>query len=79
LSADARDGMIATKGWTQTSSVALNDHIEMYLKAGIQRMVVTDIGRDGMLEGPSVDLYQTLVQSFGERDYNSSQAVGFRG
>ena len=79
LSADARNGMIATKGWTQTSSIALNDHIEMFLKDGIQRMVVTDIGRDGMLEGPSVDLYQTLVQSFGEKGLQLIASGGISG
>ncbi len=79
LSADARDGMIATKGWTQTSSVTLKDHVEMYLNAGIQRMVVTDIGRDGMLEGPSVDLYKALLKSFGKKEIELIASGGISG
>ncbi|MDR9387832.1 MAG: 1-(5-phosphoribosyl)-5-[(5-phosphoribosylamino)methylideneamino] imidazole-4-carboxamide isomerase [Balneolaceae bacterium] len=93
LSADARDGHVATKGWTQTSPVSLIDHIQAYLDAGITRMVVTDIGRDGMLQGPSIELYKSLLAQFGGdgldliasggisgmNDLESCQAIGCTG
>lgn len=93
LSADARDGFVATKGWTQTSNVTLTEHIHTYLGAGVCRMVVTDIGRDGMLQGPSVELYKSLLTQFGDdgleliasggiagiNDLEACQAIGCAG
>ena len=50
---DHRDGEIATHGWTQGSGLQLDDAYELFPTADV--FVITDIGRDGMLEGPDVD------------------------
>ena len=50
---DHRDGEIATHGWTQGSGLHLDDAYERFPTADV--FVITDIGRDGMLEGPDVD------------------------
>ncbi|MFK7918263.1 MAG: HisA/HisF-related TIM barrel protein [Ilumatobacter sp.] len=50
---DHRNGEIATHGWTQGSDLLLDDAYELFPTAEV--FVITDIGRDGMLEGPDVD------------------------
>jgi phosphoribosylformimino-5-aminoimidazole carboxamide ribotide isomerase len=50
---DHRDGEIAVHGWTQRSGLQLDDAYELFPTADV--FVITDIGRDGMLEGPDVE------------------------
>ncbi len=52
---DARDGMVATRGWTETSDVTAEALIDGMRKRGIQRVVYTDIDRDGTLVSPNFD------------------------
>ena len=64
LGADVRDGKVAVSGWLEDSGVELDTLIEEFLPAGLKRAVVTDISRDGMLQGPSYALYQGLQERF---------------
>ncbi|MDR1172208.1 MAG: 1-(5-phosphoribosyl)-5-[(5-phosphoribosylamino)methylideneamino]imidazole-4-carboxamide isomerase [Bacteroidales bacterium] len=64
LGADARDGMIAVSGWTETASLELAAFIAGYRAKGITRVICTDIGRDGMMQGPAVELYRSLLEQF---------------
>ena len=64
LGADIRDGKVAISGWLEDSGVELDALIEEFLPAGLKRAVVTDISRDGMLQGPSYDLYKGLQERF---------------
>jgi len=64
LGADAKDGMIAVSGWTETSSLELTAFIAGYRAKGITQVICTDIGRDGMMQGPAVELYQNLLKQF---------------
>ena len=64
LGADVRDGKVAVSGWLEDSGVELNVLIEEFLPAGLKRAVVTDISRDGMLQGPSYDLYKGLQERY---------------
>ena len=64
LGADAKDGMIAVSGWTETSSLELTAFIAGYRAKGITQVICTDIGRDGMMQGPAVELYQSLLKQF---------------
>ena len=50
---DHRDGELAVHGWTEGSGLQLDDAYELFPTADV--FVITDIGRDGMLEGPDVD------------------------
>lgn len=52
---DARDGKVATQGWLETSSVDALDLIARMADAGVQRVVYTDIERDGMLSSPNFE------------------------
>ncbi len=64
LGADAKDGMIAVSGWTETASLELAAFIAGYRAKGITQVICTDIGRDGMMQGPAVDLYRSLLEQF---------------
>jgi len=57
LGADAKDEKIAINGWLATTSKPLIPFIEDYYQRGVKKVICTDIGRDGMLSGPSIDLY----------------------
>lgn len=60
LGADIRDGKVAVNGWLEDSGIGLNALIEGFLPAGLEQAMVTDISRDGMLQGPSFELYEAL-------------------
>ncbi len=51
---DARDGLVAVRGWTETSSLRAGDLAARALAAGIATVIYTDVARDGMLEGPDI-------------------------
>lgn len=48
---DLRDGRVARRGWQETSDIAPSEFAERIRALGVQRVVVTDIARDGMLSG----------------------------
>ena len=64
LGADVRGGKVAVSGWLEDSGIGLEDLIAEFLPAGLEQAIVTDISRDGMLQGPSFELYQGLQEQF---------------
>lgn len=64
LGADAKDKKIAVSGWQEVSELSILDFIESYTSQGIQKVISTDIARDGMLTGPSIELYQEIMDKF---------------
>lgn len=64
LGADAKDKKIAVSGWQEVSELPILDFIESYTAKGIQKVISTDIARDGMLTGPSIDLYKEIMERF---------------
>ncbi|NEV94267.1 1-(5-phosphoribosyl)-5-[(5-phosphoribosylamino)methylideneamino]imidazole-4-carboxamide isomerase [Psychroflexus sp. YR1-1] len=63
LGADAKDGKIATGGWKESSDLNIETFIRDFVDEGIEYVISTDISKDGMLEGPSVDLYVSILQN----------------
>jgi len=61
LGADCYNRKIATAGWTETSDLEVLSFIQKYNNDGIKYVVCTDISRDGMLTGPSLDLYKDIL------------------
>ncbi|MEM9716871.1 MAG: 1-(5-phosphoribosyl)-5-[(5-phosphoribosylamino)methylideneamino]imidazole-4-carboxamide isomerase [Pseudomonadota bacterium] len=51
---DARDGMVATEGWAETSDVAATDLGRKFEDAGVAAIIYTDIDRDGAMQGPNI-------------------------
>ncbi|PZW42407.1 1-(5-phosphoribosyl)-5-[(5-phosphoribosylamino)methylideneamino] imidazole-4-carboxamide isomerase [Mesonia algae] len=62
LGADAKDEMIAVSGWQEESKEELIPFIQSYQEKGIEYVICTDISKDGMLEGPSFDLYKKILE-----------------
>jgi phosphoribosylformimino-5-aminoimidazole carboxamide ribotide isomerase len=52
---DARDGLVATEGWAETSALAARDLASRFEDAGVAAIIYTDISRDGMLSGVNVE------------------------
>jgi phosphoribosylformimino-5-aminoimidazole carboxamide ribotide isomerase len=61
LGADAMNEKVAVSGWLEDSNLDLIPFIQDYQNKGIQYVICTDIAKDGMLEGPSFDLYATIL------------------
>ncbi len=62
---DARDGRVATHGWLETSDVLAVDLARQMAEVGVERIVYTDIQRDGTLTGPNVEATRHLAQRSG--------------
>lgn len=60
---DAKNGMVATHGWVETSSVRAVDLARQYEDAGVAAIIYTDIARDGTLTGPNIDETATLAKA----------------
>ncbi|SFW21934.1 1-(5-phosphoribosyl)-5-[(5-phosphoribosylamino)methylideneamino]imidazole-4-carboxamide isomerase [Cellulophaga fucicola] len=63
LGADALDEKVAVSGWLEESKEELVPFIQEYQKQGVSYVICTDISKDGMLEGPSFDLYSKILAS----------------
>ena len=66
----------ATHGWTQTSEQSLWQVIDGFLDAGLQTILVTDIAKDGVLQGSNVDLYKEIMRRYPNLDLISSGGIG---
>jgi phosphoribosylformimino-5-aminoimidazole carboxamide ribotide isomerase len=64
LGADVKDGNIAVSGWMDVTEISLFDFLQYYKGMGISQVLCTDIAKDGMMMGSSVDLYKQMVQDF---------------
>lgn len=62
LGADFHGDYIATDGWLKTSSYRLVDFVRSYQNRGIEYVICTDISKDGMLQGPSFEVYKNLLK-----------------
>jgi phosphoribosylformimino-5-aminoimidazole carboxamide ribotide isomerase len=61
LGADSDAGKVSISGWMEKSEEDLIPFIKAYQKKSIRYVICTDISKDGMLEGPSVDLYKKII------------------
>lgn len=75
LGADAKDEMIAISGWQEATKVSVFDFIEEYLKKGIKYTISTDVAKDGLLQGPSFDLYEKMQAKFADLHIIASGGV----
>lgn len=61
LGADTKDNKIATNGWKDNSEHSIVPFINSYIEKGISKVISTDISKDGMLQGTSIELYTELL------------------
>lgn len=69
----------ATKGWTEAGTQTLWDVLESYQDSGLATILVTDIGRDGVLGGSNTELYQDIMTRYPDLDLITSGGVGTLG
>lgn len=62
LGADVRNGKICVNGWKEDSSEELLPFLQKYTALGVKNVLCTDISRDGMLSGPSLELYRNILE-----------------
>ncbi|MBR0553627.1 1-(5-phosphoribosyl)-5-[(5-phosphoribosylamino)methylideneamino]imidazole-4-carboxamide isomerase [Stakelama marina] len=63
VAVDARDGMVATRGWADVSTVAVADLARRFEDAGVAALLFTDVGRDGLLKGCNVEATVALARA----------------
>ena len=61
LGADVKDEKIAVGGWLETTELELLPFIKNYINKGIDKIICTDISKDGMLQGVAIDLYKKIL------------------
>jgi phosphoribosylformimino-5-aminoimidazole carboxamide ribotide isomerase len=76
LSADVKNNTIAISGWQENSSINIRNFLRDYIENGIEFVTCTDISTDGMLTGPNIELYKTLILSFPQLHLVASGGVG---
>ena len=62
LGADVRDNKISVNGWLEDSALELMPFLDGYIRKGVHQVLCTDISKDGMLQGASVELYQNIMK-----------------
>ena len=64
LGADAKDELVAVSGWQETTEMPIYDLLEKYIAHGIKYTISTDVAKDGLLQGPSIELYKKMQEKF---------------
>ena len=64
LGADAKNEKIAVSGWEEGTDVWIYDFVEKWTEKGVKYVISTDVAKDGLLQGPSFDLYRNLQDRF---------------
>lgn len=75
LGADVKDNRISVSGWKEESRQELMPFLTGYTAEGVDKVLCTDISRDGMLQGPSTGLYREIMQKFPDMHLIASGGV----
>lgn len=75
LGADVKDEKIAVSGWLETTDRWIYDFIAEYMEKGVRQLFCTDVSKDGLLQGPALDLYKNIVGKFPELHFIASGGV----
>jgi len=75
LGADVQNEKIAVSGWTEQTEISVFDFIRKNIDDGVKNIFCTDISKDGMMNGTSVDLYKKIIQQFPEINLIASGGV----
>lgn len=75
IGADVKDEIIVIKGWTETTTINLFDFIGNYKLKGVKQFFCTDVNKDGLLQGPAIDLYKKIMNEHPSIDLIASGGV----
>jgi phosphoribosylformimino-5-aminoimidazole carboxamide ribotide isomerase len=75
LGADVKEEKIAIGGWMETTDRWVYDFIQEYMEKGVRQVFCTDVSKDGLLQGPALDLYRNIIDKFPELHFIASGGV----
>src|SRR6476620_7955786 len=75
LGADVKKEKLTISGWTEQTEIWIYDFIEDYRLQGVQQIFCTDVAKDGALEGPSTELYKSIIEKFPALHFIASGGV----
>lgn len=75
LGADVRNECITASGWLESTAVNVFDFIQQNIDKGIRNIFCTDVSKDGLLQGPSIDLYKKIIARFPSINFIASGGV----
>ncbi len=75
LGADVKGENIAVNGWLETTTLNILDFLRTNLEKGVKNVFCTDVSKDGLLQGPSTELYKKIIQSFPNMNLIASGGV----
>ena len=75
LGVDVRNEKLAVSGWMEQTAIGIFSFLQEMVKEGVTQMFCTDIGKDGMMSGPSVDLYKKIKERYPQIELIASGGV----
>ncbi|WP_081149220.1 1-(5-phosphoribosyl)-5-[(5-phosphoribosylamino)methylideneamino]imidazole-4-carboxamide isomerase [Niastella vici] len=75
LGADVKEEKITVGGWLETTNISIYDFLQKYVDHGVQQVFCTDVSKDGLLAGPSVELYKKIIERFPSLHFIASGGV----
>lgn len=75
LGADVKDEKITISGWLEKTDLSVFDFLKQNIQNGLTQAFCTDVSKDGMLEGPSTELYQKIISEFPKLYFIASGGV----
>jgi len=91
LGADVKNEKIAVSGWLENTNIWVYDFIRKYMDHGVTQLFCTDVSKDGLLQGPSTELYRNIIVEFPKlyfiasggvssmKDLDDLEAIGCKG
>ena len=79
LGADVREGKVSVNGWQEDLDLSIDTLIDGFTAQGLSQVICTDITRDGMLQGPSFDLYTRLQEKYADIIFTVSGGISSMG
>ncbi len=75
IGADVKEEKIVVKGWTESTSLSVFDLIAKYKTKGVKQFFCTDVSKDGLLQGSSIDLYKKIMNGHPSIDLIASGGI----
>ncbi|MBQ0021748.1 MAG: 1-(5-phosphoribosyl)-5-[(5-phosphoribosylamino)methylideneamino]imidazole-4-carboxamide isomerase [Prevotellaceae bacterium] len=75
LGADVKNGLISINGWKEEGDDRLMPFLKKYISKGVDNVLCTDISKDGMLQGPAIQMYKDIMAEFPELHLIASGGV----
>jgi phosphoribosylformimino-5-aminoimidazole carboxamide ribotide isomerase len=66
---------VAVHGWREQTSISLWDAVSALMQHGVRHVLCTDVGRDGMLDGPNLELYTEAMQRYPHLEWQASGGI----